>query len=256
MTRKAGAGICVHCLKEVEVRTWDHVFPKGWYPEDTPADIEKWKIPSCRFCNAEYGSLEEDLGIRIAFCIGPNASGAKGIYEKALRSMDASQGRNMKDRIRRAQKRDKYLGMLVKNPSVPESAIYPGFEERWGRPPEERIALYVPVKGLQRIVEKIVKGIAFIEDDRLLEASVDIKHHPMHENTAAQFNDLLARFGESHSRGPGVEVTRAVTPEDGISALYKIVIWGQWIMYASVRQGPAQQDATPDFGAAPRPLRR
>ena len=246
MARKPGPGICIHCLKEVDVRTWDHVFPKGWYPEDTPTDIEKWKIPSCRGCNAEYGILEEELGIKIALCVGPDAPNAKGIYEKALRSMDASQGRNMKDRIRRAKKRDKYLAKLVKNPSVPDSAVYPGFEEKWGRPPEERIALQIYVRELQRIVEKIVKGIAFLEDGRLIDANMEIEHHPVHESAAIELNKILAKFGVKHSRGPGIEVLRAVTPEDGVSALYKIIIWGQWIMYATVMNDSAQQGAQTD----------
>lgn len=246
MPRKPRPGKCVHCLKETTVLTWDHVFPKGWYPEDTPPNVEKWKIPACKSCNAEYGMLEEDLGIRIAFCIGPDAPNAKGIYEKALRSMDASYGRHMKDRIRRAKKRDKYLGMLMKGPSVPDSAVYPGFEEKWGRPPEERIAVQIYVHELQRIVEKIIKGIAFIEDGRFINSNMEIEHHPAHHSAAAPLDELLVKHGVKHSRAPGIEVIRAVTPEDGISAIYKIIIWGQWMMYASVMPHSARRPARAD----------
>ena len=190
--------------------------------------------------------LEEDLGIRIAFCVGPDAPNAKGIYEKALRAMDASQARNKKDAIRRAKKRDKYLRMMMKNPQVPDTAVYPGFEEKRGRPPEERIALHICVHELQKIVEKIVKGIAFVEDGRLIDASMEIQHHPVHGSATGPLNDLLERFGSTHSRGPGIEVVRAVTPEDGVSAMYRINIWGQWVMYASVMQNSAQQSNEPD----------
>jgi hypothetical protein len=31
----------------VAERDWDHVFPISWYPDTTPPDLEKWKIPSC-----------------------------------------------------------------------------------------------------------------------------------------------------------------------------------------------------------------
>jgi hypothetical protein len=203
-------------------------------------DIEKWKIPVCKPCNAEYGALEEDLGIRIALCIGPDAPNAKGIYKKALRSMDASRGRNMKDRIRRAKKRDKYLGMLIKGPSVPETAVYPGFEEKWGRPAEERIALQIYVHELQRIVEKIIKGFVFIEDGRFIDSNIEIKHHPIHHSETFPLEELLEKYGVKHARGPGIEVIRIVTPEDGVSAIYKIVVWGQWIMYASVMHRSAQ----------------
>ena len=81
MAKSPGPGRCVHCGKEVHVRTWDHVFPQSWYPEDSPPNIEKWKIPSCKVCNLEYSQIEEDLFITLALCIGRDAPNAKGMYE-------------------------------------------------------------------------------------------------------------------------------------------------------------------------------
>ena len=62
---------CVICLKnfndsiEGDFRTKEHVFPKSWYPESTPNDLEKWKVPSCKRCNNEYSFYEQDLLIRL-----------------------------------------------------------------------------------------------------------------------------------------------------------------------------------------------
>lgn len=235
MAKQPGPGRCVHCGDYVEKRTWDHVFPKGWYPEDSPTDIEKWKIPSCKKCNSEYGSLEEDLGIRIVFCIGPDAQNAKGIYRKALRSMDASKGRKMKDRILRAKKRDRYLELIMKG-NIPQEGIYPGFEDKWNRPREDQTAIRIYVHELERIVNKIIKGIVFIEDNRFLDASTEIEHLVVSDEAAKPLEELLHKYGSRHEREPGIEVIRAVAPEDGVSALYKISIWKQWVLYASVSQ--------------------
>ena len=79
----AGSGLevgalCVvgeDCLAdEVEI-TSDHVFPRSWYPDTTPANLEKWQMPSCRQCNADFGRMEEDLLLVLALCADPNADG-------------------------------------------------------------------------------------------------------------------------------------------------------------------------------------
>ena len=44
---------CVYCLKLFEELTSDHVFPKSWYPETTPENLEKWQMPACVECNQE-----------------------------------------------------------------------------------------------------------------------------------------------------------------------------------------------------------
>jgi hypothetical protein len=98
MAKKLGPGKCFHCGKDVPERTWDHIFPQGWYPDNSPENVEKWKMPSCRPCNAEYGRIEDELGIIIPLCLGPDAPNARGMYEKALRALDPSKGRNYKDR--------------------------------------------------------------------------------------------------------------------------------------------------------------
>ncbi len=238
MAKKLGSGKCVHCGEYAEKRTWDHVFPKGWYPEDSPPDIEKWKIPCCKKCNAEYGSLEEDLGIRIAFCVGPDAPNAKGIYHKALSAMDASKGRNKEDRIRRAKKRDRYFGLILKGDAISQEEVYPGLEDKWNRPSEEQTALRIYAHELERIVNKIIKGIVFIEDNRFLETSTEIEHLVVSAEDAKPLEELLSKYGSRHSREPGIEVVRAAAPEYGVSTIYKISIWGQWILYASVRNDP------------------
>ena len=51
---------CVHCLRYCDSPTSDHVFPKSWYPDTTPQNMEKWQIPSCENCNTEYSKIENE----------------------------------------------------------------------------------------------------------------------------------------------------------------------------------------------------
>lgn len=253
MPKSPGFGTCVHCGMHADRRTWDHVFPKGWYPDDTPKDLEKWKIPACRLCNAEYGRIEEELGILIPLCLGPDSPHAKGMYRKALRAIDPSAGRNYKDKLRRQQRKEKLLGGMLMGDQIPTEGAYPGLEERWSRPKSDQVALLVSAKNLERLAEKIVKGITYLEDGRLLDSQTEIEHLVVASTGAEPIERLLASHGTVHSREPGIDVIRAVTPEDGVSALYKVVIWGEFVLYASVIRDPAQQGAPGDAPQAARP---
>lgn len=104
----------------------------------------------------------------------------------------------------------------------------------------------MPAKHLQKLAEKIIKGLAFIEDHQLIDANTDIEHYVVNEEGAKETEDALKRFGKAYSRGPGIEVVRAVTPEDGISALYRITVWGEIVLYVSVLRKSAQQVVQPD----------
>lgn len=114
MARKPPSGICVHCLKMAQKRNWDHVFPQGWYPDTTPQNLEKWKIPTCKNCNDEYGKIEDELGIILSACVDPTSSQASGIWKKTLRALDPSQGKNERDRNARDSKRKNSLPDCLK----------------------------------------------------------------------------------------------------------------------------------------------
>ncbi|MBK8815413.1 MAG: hypothetical protein IPN42_07885 [Methylococcaceae bacterium] len=109
MARNPGSGICVHCLKIVHRRrNWDHVFPQAWYPDTTPKNIEKWKIPTCKPCNDEYGRIEKELGIILSACIDPQSSSASGIWTKTLRAMNHFHGKTNKDKRARVLKNEMF----------------------------------------------------------------------------------------------------------------------------------------------------
>ena len=73
---------CVHCLKDIDEMTDDHLFPVSWYPKSTPENLAKWKFPSCKECNSNLGKIEEDLLWRLGLTIDPADARSSGIAEK------------------------------------------------------------------------------------------------------------------------------------------------------------------------------
>ncbi len=80
--RKFGTWQVLHCLADSVERNWDHVFPESWYPQTTPSNLEKWKIPSCIRCNSALGMMEDRLLIQLAHALDPDHPGSAGIYDK------------------------------------------------------------------------------------------------------------------------------------------------------------------------------
>lgn len=95
-------GKCVHCLKDLVDRTWDHIFPKAWYPDTTPENMEKWQVPSCLECDQRLGKLESDLIGRIALTLDAENLASKGLAEKALRAINPAEARDEGDAAARS----------------------------------------------------------------------------------------------------------------------------------------------------------
>src|SRR5450830_457675 len=102
MAKSPPLGKCVHCLGENMKRNWDHVFPVSWYPDSTPDNIDKWKVPACLDCNSELGRIESRFISQIALTLDPKAIEVAGIPQKVLRSLKPEFGRDPQDAERRA----------------------------------------------------------------------------------------------------------------------------------------------------------
>jgi len=234
---KPGPGKCVHCLGEFQKRNWDHVFPKSWYPNTTPRNIEKWKIPACKSCNDAYGKLEDDLLQRLALCVDPDAPASSGITQKALRAFYPTYAKGQKDRRLRKARREKLHRETLSGAQVSSESIYPGFEEKWGRSATEQIAIHLPAESFRRLTEKITRGIFYLEDRKYIESPYKIEFYALRDNDAEPIVELLEKYGKVYTREPRIIVQRAVTPEDGISSFFGITIWNQFKMYASIMKG-------------------
>jgi len=143
MTKRPPSARCVHCIRFFEKLSWDHVFPKSWYPDTTLPNLEKWKIPSCKPCNSEYGRLEDDLMIRIGLCLDPNDPKSLGIPQKAIRAISPQFAKDENDKLLRNAKRRQILGQASFSHDVPHHGIYPNFGNVFNIPKEDQIAVNI-----------------------------------------------------------------------------------------------------------------
>lgn len=94
--------------------------------------------------------------------------------------------------------------------------------ERWGDIPGERAAILIPKQSFQRITEKIVRGIYYIEDGIYIAPPYTIEFFALPEGGFTPWKDALDRWGKVYAREPGVLVRRAVAHDDGVSSLFEI----------------------------------
>lgn len=235
MAKKFGPGKCVHCLKDVEERNSDHVFPESWYPDSTPPNLEKWQIPSCIPCNRDYGKLEQDFLLKVGLCLDPFDAASASIVQKSLRSLRPAAARNARDARHRQANRDETLAEALQGDQIPAHGVFPGLGDRWDIP-GQRMAVLIPKESFERITEKIVRGIYFIGDGLFIEPPYAIDFFALPEDGDPTWKDALDRFGSVFAREPGVLVRRAVAHDDRLCSLFEITFWKQFKTYASVTQ--------------------
>lgn len=234
MAKRPPPGRCVHCLGYFDELTWDHVFPEAWYPETTPPNIEKWKIPSCWICNQLHSKSEGGLLIRLGLCVAPDDPNSAGIVEKALRSMNPEYGKNERDSAARTALRQKILKELLEDDNIPYEAVYPGFGPQPGVHDKARVAVKISATSIRRLIEKIVRGITYIEDNSFIEKPFTVQLYTLTDESAAPLKAMLDSYGTLYEKGPGITVVRAVVPEDQTTAMYAIEIWGRLKGYAFI----------------------
>lgn len=234
MARKPGPGKCVHCLKQFGIRNWDHVFPRSWYPDSTPPNLEKWQIPTCKKCNSDYGKLEEELLVMLAMTVDPGGHASSGIYERALRSVNESLGKGKRARIARRAKREKVLRSFLFGNDIPTEGIYPGLGERWNIPISDQIAFPIPADNIRRFCEKNVRGITYRESGQFVEPPHQVDFFPINAQDAEPLEQMFDRHGRTYNRGPGFEVVRVVPYDEPLAAVFKITLFGEFVMYASI----------------------
>ena len=239
MARPPKPGKCVHCLRAPIERNWDHVFPESWYPETTPQNLQKWKIPSCLRCNRELGSIENEFFVRIALCLDSVSPGFKGLSEKALRAMNPRYASTAADRRARKALGRRVISEMLHGEQIPVEGIFPSLGERWGRPRGSGIAVVIPAESFRRITEKIVRGLTYLDQHKFIDPPHQVQFFALDDEGAKPVRDVLDNAGATLAREPGIVVRRAAAHEDGISAFYEIEFWQQFKTYATVLSNDA-----------------
>jgi hypothetical protein len=235
MAKRPPPGKCVHCLREGAERNWDHVFPIGWYPETTPEDIEKWKVPSCVQCNSHLGRLESRFISLIALTLDPNAREAAGIPQKVLRSLKPDFARDEADARARTAAAKRVTGSLYRGTFAPEN-VYPTAGAAAARNAADPIPLLIPADLFAKITEKIVRGITYVQTGKFIEPPLSVNFVPDGPDMpASEFAQVIRMHGTALERGPGIKINFVIAPEDGVSGFFEIVFWGgQFKTYAAV----------------------
>ncbi len=221
---------CVHCLTPTDKITKDHIFPKSWYPDNTPEEVQRWTIPACKRCNEELGKIEEDLFMRLGMCIPPDRIAGSGISKKVLESFGIGVALDSKEAAHRGAKLKQILAEMQPYSGRKES-ILPGLEPAEGHHPSNWREIPIPIT-LLRLQEKIVRGLEYrLGGLRYVGDDYEIETYNVYENSAAWVDDLISQ-GYMVDRGPGFQVARIMSPEQEV--LYRIRIWDSFTIHASI----------------------
>lgn len=232
--RQPPPGKCVHCLRYSNKLTWDHVFPEAWYPDSTPANLVKWKIPACPNCNHEYGGLEDDLLWRLGMCVDPEDWRSVGITQKVMRSTNPLYAKNDRDRQARAAKRQLILKQVVVHDQPPTVSVLPNFGVQPHLTYDGYPVIPLPADNLIRLGQKIVRGLTYLERQFFIDDKYQVNVYFLENANGAEIVRLLEQRGTTHSKGPGIAVKHAYTDEGALASLWYIEIWGRLKMYGAV----------------------
>lgn len=234
MAKGPGSGICTYCLTYSEKRTWDHVLPLSWYPDTTPRDIEKWKVPACKECNQRFGRIEEKLLVRLGLCLDPRIISSLGISHKALRAVSPQFAKNERDRKARQRDREKLLKETIYFERLPAEGILPHFGPQPGLVYHGYHAVLLDPEKLRSYTEKLVRGMSVVLDGRLLDVKYEIEPYEAVKQDGTV--EIDRRFGgrfRTYHRGFGFVVRRLVAKGDK-GWLYEFTIWQRLRLYAFV----------------------
>lgn len=223
--------LCVHCGRRV-ADTQDHWFPASWWPAGVLPNVQRFTFPSCRDCNGRLGEIEDRLRSRLALGLSPSAPGAQGLVQSVHRSMNPERGKSHRDRSARRERREKLFRQTFPLDLMPTNSILPGLGPVPDVPLSEQLASGVAPADLEAFVEKLVRGLTYIQLQRLVPESHKIRMHLFQPEGAVPFTDHLDRAGTTLNFGPAIRARVARAPENALAAVYEFIIWERLTVYA------------------------
>lgn len=233
MPRPPLPGKCVHCLKDFESLTWDHVLPESWYPEGAN-EKEKWQVPSCEPCNKRLGKIEENLLIKLGLCLDPGDLKSLGIPDRVLRALNPSFGKNERDQKHRLAKRKKVIKEVNVFQDLPQLGIFPNFGPLPDQDYQEYPVVILEEDEINQFAEKIVRGIAYISNHSFIDECYEIKPYVVEEQKAIELRKLVDSTAIIFDRRPGLMVKQSLVEDYKVAGIYLIEIWERFRMYAVV----------------------
>jgi hypothetical protein len=242
MAKKFSNTKCIHCCNYFKELTSDHVFPKSWYPNGTPEDVEKWQVPSCKECNNKLGKIENELRIRFGLGLDPNNKAVCGIIKKSLDALNPKKGKSSKDSTNRKIKRKIIIKEILPPEEIPSNSVIPNrlvdFENY-------KEGVLIDEEHLNFFTKKIIKGITWIaSEEYLCDYKYDIEmlifQHPEDNTFSVEINRCKH---EVYSIGDGIKISRIVAAEMPTCGIYEIILWKSIVLHGVVRLRSTQEVA-------------
>lgn len=192
-------------------------------------------MPCCGECNGRLGKIEKELFVRLALCVDPAKAEASGLSAKAIKSLGVgAAGITWKERMHRRFLKLKVIKSMRLH--VPGTETFPGLGPHSGYPANQQIEIGVPADMLREVAKKIVRGSEFVLGGRIVEDSESLEIYFVHahnvpDQVTAAFNGPSA---DTTHLGPGFIVTRAAAHDRPNAVMYKIIMWGTIVIYASI----------------------
>ena len=238
-------GKCIHCLAVTDRVTADHVFPRSWYPDDTPESVQRPTAPSCGECNNRLSRIEQELLVRLGLCVHPFAQKASGIAAKALRSIGIRAGElSDKEAMIRAKQKEKIMAELMTWEQIGgKPGILPGFGVHPEAPPETQMAVRVSHASLVALAEKIVRGMEYVIRQRYVEPPYRISTFFIEADAAQVIGRTVLSGAQTEHFGPGLRIRRREAVDDPNVVIYEIMIWQTLIVHCVVDR--SEEDGMP-----------
>jgi hypothetical protein len=88
----------------------------------------------------------------------------------------------------------------------------------------------IPIRSLKRICEKIIRGTIYLHSEQVVGDEYEISCSAVPEDEDAIFDLAAKNFGTTFDRGPGIEVTWAKDPKRPTRGLFRVVLFGKYIL--------------------------
>jgi hypothetical protein len=194
-------------------QTEDHVIGLSWFPESTPDNIEKWKVPAHKACNIKFGAIENRVRTQLALGIDRSQIAGKGVVEAALRSIDPQVAKSKRDSTHRAAQRDRIVRDIYEVNSLPTAGVLPNFVSNFTEL-GSRHAFRIDAEDLNGVVEKWIRGIHYCEFNRILDKHDIVTVLHLAEEDALTPRQLIFDHGRKFQKGPGISVGYISSSED------------------------------------------
>jgi hypothetical protein len=232
--------LCAYC-GERTAATDDHIFARGFFPENVGSNIERWTVRSCDECNNRFSQMEGRVIRYIASSLDPKNPASAGVWDRVKRSIDPDKARNEKDRAMRERTRSAFYSSLAEIDHIPEQGVLPSFRDNFEQ--GSRMMVKISAADLNGTIEKWARGVHYKTTARTLTRDNQIE--VLHFDTVGE-DEVLKPIRKRATRlepGPGVEVLQLIAggPNDGYRTWYEFRVWEQFTVFASVVEEPPLQ---------------